>query len=72
MPDWLKTAISIVLAAVSAYMAIKVDLTKAIQDLENVKQTSARHEAAIERLRDRAEAEAAAARAAAAAVAGRR
>lgn len=54
MPDWLRTGASIVLAAVSAYWAIRVDLAITIKDVAFLQATAARHEASIERLRDQA------------------
>lgn len=54
IPEWIKTGASIVLAAVSAYWAIKVDLAMTIKDVSFLQATAARHEAAIEKLRESA------------------
>lgn len=59
-PEWIKTGLSIVLAAVSAYWAIRVDLAMTIKDVAFLQATAQRHETAIERLRDSAAAHAAA------------
>lgn len=53
-PEWIKTGLSIILAAVSAYWAIRVDLAMTMKDVAFLQATAARHEAAIERLRDAA------------------
>ena len=59
-PEWIKTGLSILLASVSAYWAIRVDLAMTIKDVAFLQATAQRHEAAIERLRDAAAANAAA------------
>jgi hypothetical protein len=60
-PEWIKTGLSIVMAAVSAYWGIRVDLAMTMKDVAYLQATAQRHEAAIERLRDGAAAQAAAA-----------
>ena len=51
-PEWIKTGLSIVLAAVSAYWAIRIDLAMTMKDVAFLQATTARHEAAIEKLRE--------------------
>lgn len=53
-PEWMKTGLSILLASVSAYWAIRVDLAMTIKDVAFLQATAARHEAQIEKLRDAA------------------
>jgi hypothetical protein len=53
-PEWIKTGLSILLASVSAYWAIRVDLAMTIKDVSFLQATAARHEAAIEKLRESA------------------
>lgn len=50
--DMLKTGVSIVAAAGAAYGAIKVDLARTMAEVSYLQQTAARHESAIERLRE--------------------
>lgn len=51
-PEWIKTGLSIIMAAVSAYWAIRVDLAMTMKDVAFLQATAARHEAAIEKLRE--------------------
>lgn len=53
-PEWIKTGLSIILAAVSAYWAIRIDLALTMKDVAFLQATAARHEAAIEKLREAA------------------
>lgn len=53
-PEWIKTGLSIMLASVSAYWAIRVDLAMTIKDVAFLQATAARHEVQIEKLRDAA------------------
>ena len=52
LPEWIKTGLSIILASVSAYWAIRVDLAMTIKEVQFLQATAARHEAQIEKLRD--------------------
>ena len=54
MPEWVKTTASIILAAVSAYWAIRLDLAITIKDVAFLQATVVRHEAAIDKLRESA------------------
>lgn len=54
VPEWIKTGLSIVMAAISAYWAIRVDLAMTMKDVAYLRETAQRHESAIERLRDAA------------------
>lgn len=52
MPEWVKQAVTIVMAAGAAYMGIRLDLATIAANVATLKETTARHEAQIDRLRE--------------------
>lgn len=52
MPEWVKQAVTIVMAAGAAYMGIRLDLAIIAANVATLKETMARHEAQIDRLRE--------------------
>ena len=52
LPEWLKTAASVIAAAVAAYWGIRIDLVGTMKDVSYLQDTARRHEVQIEKLRD--------------------
>jgi cell division protein FtsB len=52
MPEWLRQAATIIAAAVSAYLGIRVDVATLTAQMASVQAEVARHERAIERLNE--------------------